>query len=102
MVSIIKSTPAGSAPAPFPFVAEEDTWYDIKATIKENLLEFRINGEVVGAAQDAEPLKSGRAGLVISNARVQFDDIAISGEKIPNGGPSKARPVDVKQKLVTT
>ena len=102
VVAIVKSTPKGGAPVPFPFVAEENTWYEIQATIKENLLEFRINGEVVGAAQDAEPLKSGQAGLVISNARVQFDDVAISGEGIPNGGPGKARPVDIKQKLVTT
>ena len=102
MSAIVKSTPTGSGSVPFPFVAEENTWYDIKATVKENLLELRINGDVVGAAQDAEPLKSGQAGLVISNARVQFDDVAISGEEIPNGGPGKARPVDVKQKLIST
>ena len=102
MSAIVKSTPAGSASVPFPFVAEENIWYDIRATVKENLLELRINGNVVGAAQDAEPLKSGQAGLVISNARVQFDDVAISGEEIPNGGPGKARPVDVKQKLIST
>ena len=95
MVAIVKSTPEGGAPVPFPFVAEEDIWYDIEATVKENLLEFKINGEIVGAAQDTEPLKSGQAGLVVSNARVQFDDVAITGEKIPNGGPGKAQRVSV-------
>ena len=99
---IFKSTPKGGAPIVFPFVAEAETWYKLQATVKDDLLEFRINGQVVGAAQDAEPFKSGQAGLVVSNARVQFDDVAISGEKIPNGGPGKARPVDVKQGLVTT
>ena len=102
MVAIVKSTPEGGAPVPFPFVAEEDIWYDIKATVKENLLEFKINGEIVGAAQDTEPLKSGQAGLVVSNARIQFDDVAITGEKIPNGGPGKAQQISIKRKLATT
>ena len=67
------------------------------------MLEFKINGEIVGAAQDTEPLKSRvRAGLVVSNARVQFDDVAITGEKIPNGGPGKAQQISVKRKLATT
>ena len=59
-------------------------------------------GQFLHCVHPVRSLKSGQAGLVISNARVQFDDVTISGEGIPNGGPGKARPVDIKQKLVTT
>jgi len=100
-VSIIKGTPEQWFPRVFPFVANIDTWYHLKATVSENRLEFRIDNQVF-EAQDFQPLKPGQAGLVVSNAQARFDDVAITGQKIGNGGPGRPRAVDVKGRLTTT
>lgn len=85
-----------------PFVAEEDTWYELTATVYEDgTLEFQINDEVF-TAFDPEPLSGGQAGLVVSDARARFDDVEITGDNIPNGGPGKPRPVEPQAKLATT
>ena len=101
MVSIIKATPDQWFVRNFPFVAEIDTWYQLRAAVNEDLLEFQVDDQIF-VGRDLEPLKSGQAGLVVADAQARFDDVAISGDNIPNGGPGRARAVDMKGKLTTT
>jgi hypothetical protein len=100
-VSIVKATPDAWFIRNFPFVAELDTWYEFKAIVDNELLEFRINDEIF-TGRDLEPFKSGQAGLVVSNAQARFDDVEITGENIKDGGPGRIRPVARRGKLTTT
>ena len=100
-VSIIKATPNQWFVRNFPFVADMDTWYELRATVNEDVLEFRVDDEVF-LGRDLEPFKSGQAGLVVSNARAHFDDVEVAGQDIKEGGPGKPRAVDTVNKLATT
>ena len=84
------------------YTAEIDTWYELEATVYEDgSLDFRINDFIIKAIDD-DPLKGGKAGLVVGNARARFDDVEITGDNIPNGGPGKPRSVLPQAKLTTT
>ena len=91
--TIAKSS-SSALPLEYPFEVEVGTWYDLEASIKENRIEFHINGQPVGVAVDEDILTAGRVGLVVSNARVQFDDVEITGDGIPHGGPGNNYVVD--------
>ena len=83
----------------FPFVADEDVWYELTATVYEDgRLEFTIDDSVFTAI-DPNPLAGGKAGLVVGQARARFDDFAVTGNSIPNGGPFDIEP---RAKLTTT
>lgn len=98
---IIKDVVGGGSVA-HPFVAEIGVWYDLTATVKEDgTLEFRIN-DTVFEAIDPQPLSGGQAGLVVGDAKARFDNVAITGDNIPNGGPGKAFDVAPRSKLATT
>ena len=95
------------------FAPEEDTWYQLKATVyEEGDLEFSIKNldadpdaePQVFTAIDPDPLPGGQAGLVVADARVRFDDVEITGPNIPNGGPGRRTPqaVSPQSKLATT
>lgn len=87
-----------------PFLAEKDVWYELTATVHEDgMLEFQIN-DIVFTAFDPDPLRGGQAGLVVKDARARFDDVEITGENIPNGGPGRKPPraVAPEAKLTTT
>ena len=99
--TIAKATPENWSIVPFPFVAEKDKWYNLRATVNGDLLEFQIDDQVFSAI-DPDPLKSGQAGLIVSDAQARFDDVEIRGENIQDGGPGKPRPVELKRKLTTT
>jgi len=72
------------------FAAEEETWYKLNASVKEGSLEFTIDDERKFIVKDeGEQLKSGRIGLIVANARVHFDDVTITGPKIPSSGPGR-------------
>ncbi|RKU13465.1 hypothetical protein C6502_03630 [Candidatus Poribacteria bacterium] len=100
-VSIIKASPRNWSTRTFPFVSDIDTWYHLKATVNDGQLEFQVNGQVF-VSEDSSPLKSGQAGLVVGNAEGRFDDVAITGVNIKNGGPGRARAVDRQEALTTT
>ncbi len=86
----------------FPFVSDIDTWYKLRATVGEGQLEFQVNDQVFTAV-DQFPLKPGQAGLVVGNAEARFDDVAITGVNIKNGGPGRQQlPVDTQGSLTTT
>ena len=100
--SIIKASPNVWVPQTYPFVSDIDTWYRLRATVKDEQLEFQVNDEVF-TAEDPFPLKSGQAGLVVGNAEGRFDDVAITGLNIKNGGPGRQQlPVDTRGSLTTT
>ena len=86
----------------FPFVSDIDMWYKLRATVSEGQLEFQVNDQVF-TAEDQFPLKPGQAGLVVGNAEARFDDVAITGASIKNGGPGRQQlPVDTQGSLTTT
>lgn len=98
---IIKGVPGGGQ-REIEFVAEKGVWYDLKATVNETgELEFQINDTVFGAF-DPQPLSGGQVGLMVTDARARFDNVEITGNNIPNGGPGKPFDVAPKDKLTTT
>ena len=80
-VSIIKASPDVWVHQNFPFIGDIDTWYRLRATVKDEQLEFQVNDQVF-TAEDPFPLKPGQAGLVVGNAEGRFDDVAITGINI--------------------
>jgi hypothetical protein len=99
LVSISKESKGQWASAYFIFPSEIDTWYTLKATVGEQELKFQVNEETFTGQEQDEPLKSGQVGLIVANARAHFDDVAISGPGIPNGGPGKVKAVQSRGKL---
>ncbi|RKU15863.1 hypothetical protein C6500_18790 [Candidatus Poribacteria bacterium] len=88
IVHITKYNPAGaSTVGEFDFPAKLDTWYTLTASIdSRGKLKFQID-DVVFTAVDAAPIKNGKAGLIVSNAQARFDNVEITGDNVPNGGP---------------
>ena len=100
-VSIIKGVPGGGR-VNRPFTLEKEVWYDLSASVSEDgTLTFRIN-DMEFTATDPSPLRGGKAGLVVGDARARFDDVEIQGDNIPNGGPGRAQDVEPQAKLATT
>lgn len=100
-VRIIKGIPGGGGVV-FNFVAEKGVWYDLKAIVNaDGTLEFHID-DTVFEAVDPQPLSGGQAGFVIGDSRARFDNFAVTGDNIPNGGPGKPFDVAPKEKLTTT
>ena len=83
-------------------VVEVGRWYQLAATIhKDGTLEFQIDQQVLRIVDDNLSPKSGQAGLSVGGVQVLFDDVEITGENIPDGGPGKSRPVEPQTKLAT-
>ena len=99
-VSITKAAPNLWSTREFPFVSDIDTWYQLRATVNEGQLGFQVNDQVF-AAEDPSPLKPGQAGLVVGNAEARFDDVAITGAGIKNGGPGRPHAVNMQGVLAT-
>jgi len=99
IISITKESKGQWASVHFIFVSEMDTWYNLKATVEEQNLIFQVNGETFTGQERDEPLKSGQVGLIVANARANFDDVVISGPGIPNGGPGKVKAVNLRGNL---
>ena len=107
-VLITKAEPDRWFTREFPFVSDIDTWYWLKATVNGEQLEFRVNNQVF-RTEDPFPLKPGQAGLVVGNAEAHFDDVAVTGVSIKNGGPGRQElpgpqqfSVDTRGSLTTT
>ena len=100
-VSITKAGPDVWSTREFPFPSDIDTWYKLRATVNDNQLEFQVNDQIF-VAEDPSPLKPGQAGLVVGNAEGRFDDVAVTGASIKNGGPGRPRTVDTQEALTTT
>ena len=82
----------------FPFAADEGVWYELNATVHEDgRLDFTINDSMFSVV-DLKPLAGGKAGLVVRDARARFDDFAVTGDSIRNGGPFDVEP---RAKLAT-
>ena len=101
-VHITKYSPGiASILGEFNFPAKLDTWYTLMASIdSRGKIKFKID-DVVFTTVDADSIKNGKAGLVVSNAQARFDDVEITGDNIPNGGPGTL-PVEPSGKLATT
>lgn len=101
MVHITKYNPGGaSILGEFNFPAKLDTWYTLAASIdSRGKLKFQID-DVVFTTVDRDPIKNGKAGLMIVRVQARFDDVEITGSNVPNGGPG-TRPVEPIGKLAT-
>ena len=65
----------------------EDTWYRLKCSILGDHLSFYIDDELCAEVNAEEPVfKSGTVGIYVLNVHVFIDDIAITGDDIPDGG----------------
>ena len=101
IVHITKYTGKASTLGVFDFAAKLNRWYALTASIDSNgRLKFQIDDEVFTAI-DPNPIKSGKPGLEVSGAQARFDDVEITGNNVPNGGPG-ARPVEPSGKLPIT
>ncbi len=69
------------------FEVEKDTWYTLQASVIGPQLAFVVNDTPL-VAISRELLPPGRFALVVSNARVYFDDVSVEGENIPDRGPT--------------
>lgn len=101
IVHITKYTGRASTLGEFDFAAKLNRWYTLTASIdSRGKLKFQIDDEVF-TVTDKNPIKSGKAGLKVSGAQVRFDDVKITGNNVPNGGPGTL-PVKPSGKLATT
>ena len=102
IVHITKYKPVGASTlGEFDFPAKLDIWYTLTASIdSRGKLKFKID-DVVFTAVDADPIKNGKTGFMVGNAQARFDNVEITGNTIPNGGPGTL-PVEPRGKLATT
>ena len=85
----------------FHFAAKLDTWYNLTAAIdSRGKLKFQIDDKVF-TVTDPNRIKSGKPGIKVSGAQARFDDVEITGDNVPNGGPGTL-PVEPSSKLATT
>ena len=85
----------------FNFASKLNRWYTLTASIdSRGKLKFQINDKVF-TVTDANPIKEGKPGLVVSGAQARFDDVGITGSNVPNGGPGTL-PVEPSGKLAIT
>ena len=79
------------------FAPELDRWYTLKAVAQGSSTEFYVDDELVGTFDFSE-LSSGGVGVVVTNARVRFDDFTVTGPGVSLG----ATPVEPQAKLAMT
>ncbi len=79
-----------------PFPIEPDRWYTLKMEVKGTHFECWVDGELVGQF-DHSVIMSGKAALWGGPGDFEFDDVTISGPKIPN----RALAVQPQRKLAT-
>ena len=100
-VYITKYIGRASTLGEFDFAAKLNRWYALTASIdSRGKLKFQIDDEVF-TVTDKNPIKSGKAGLIVSGAQARFDDVKITGSNIPDGGPGTL-PVEPSGKLAIT
>lgn len=81
-VRIVKAVQDNWFPVVYQFDAEINTWYELTANIYEDgTLEFKIDDEVFTVIDD-DPLKSGQAGLLVTDGQARFDNVEITGPNI--------------------
>ena len=102
MIHITKMNGASSQTlGEFDFAVQLDTWYSLTASIdSRGKLKFQI-GDVVFTAVDRNPIKNGKAGLVVIRGQARFDDVEITGNTVPDGRAGTL-PVEPSRKLATT
>ena len=90
---------------PIAYPVEQKTWYDMTVTIateaEEESLTFAVNNDFEITIKATDPLKAGKVGLVVADARAAFDDVEVEGENVPNGGFGKPRAVNARNALAT-
>ncbi len=77
-----------------------DTWYPVKMVAKDNHFKLYFNDELVTSFDDADTI-SGKVRLSAITCHVHFDDVVITGENVPDIGPS-GMAVSAKGKLAAT
>ncbi len=88
-----------------PYAISEDTWYRLKCSILGDHLSFYINDELCAEVDAEEPVfKDGTVAIYVLNVHMLIDNIAITGDDVPDGGSPVQIERDVKSggKLATT
>lgn len=90
---------------PIAYPLAKERWYTLAATIRteaqQETLTFAVNDDFRITIQATNPLKAGKIGLVVSDARGTFDDVEVEGDNVPSGGPGKPRAVNARSALAT-
>ena len=99
---IIGNAQPAAATHQFPkalFKTEADRWYRLKVTVEGNLVRCFVDGKQVSEFQ-SNVYSSGIVGIAVAGVVAMFDDFAVTGPEIPDGGSGFA--VNPQAKLATT
>lgn len=83
-----------------PFPIEVGRWYNLRMTLAEGHIEAYLNNELI-AEWDDKSEDSGKVGLHAKGIEVRFDNVVITGDEIPDVGPSGYATVEQTGKLAT-
>jgi hypothetical protein len=86
-----------------PFAFEVGKWYHIELEMKGAQLSLWVDGKLIREIDwKNQPLpESGKVGLGGGRAELHFDNFAITGDEVPDGGPGGSAVVP-QDKLATT
>jgi len=82
-----------------PFNAKLNTWHHLRSVMKGENFQFYIDDVLVDSFK-SNNIPTGRVGICIGGCTAEFDNIVITGDDIPEVGPSGYE-VSPKCKLVT-
>jgi len=82
------------------FNAELAAWYHLKSVMKGNNFKFYVDNNLISSFNSGN-ISTGRVGINIGGCTAEFDNIVITGDDVPDVGPS-GYAVKPKSKLTTT
>lgn len=82
------------------FDMEMGRWYELRAEVVDTKHRFLIDGELV-VEHDIDIYRSGRIGIGCVGAEVEFDNVVITGDGIPDNG-SVVSSIDSEGMLAAT
>ena len=75
------------------FPVEEGRWYNLRMTLAKDHIEAYLDNKLI-AEWDDKSLASGKVGLRGYNMEARFDNVVITGDDIPDVGPSGCTTVE--------
>jgi hypothetical protein len=77
-----------------------NTWYHVKSVMEGSDFEFYVDDDLVTSFV-SNAIPTGRVGLCIGGCAAEFDNVVITGQDVPDAGPSGLA-VNLQSKLATT
>lgn len=81
-----------------PFQMDLGIWYQIAFSVDGSRFTLEVDGERVSSFDNAAT-ETGRVGLVVGGCAAEFDNVVITGNDVPDAGPS-GWPVEPEGRLV--